>query len=115
MEDSGPEQLVTPETIPADAGLPAPSSSKRALLIVFLVMFIDLLGFGIVLPLLPGYGKVFLEPLFPGEARAGLSGLILGSLLASFSFMQFVFAPIWGCLSGHVGRRLFLLLGLARS
>src|SRR5438876_636472 len=115
MQDSVPEQLVTPETIPADAGLPPPTSSKRALLIVFLVMFIDLLGFGIVLPLLPRYGKEFLEPLFPGDAQAKFRGLILGLLMASFSAMQFLFAPIWGRISDRVGRRPFLLLGLAGS
>jgi DHA1 family tetracycline resistance protein-like MFS transporter len=116
MQDSGPEQLTTPETIPADAELPAASSSsKRALLIVFLVMFIDLLGFGIVLPLLPRYGKELLEPLLPGDAQAKLRGAILGLLMASFSAMQFLFAPIWGRLSDRVGRRPFLLLGLAGS
>ncbi|HEV3448203.1 MAG TPA: MFS transporter, partial [Gemmataceae bacterium] len=78
-------------------------------------MFIDLLGFGIVLPLLPRYGKEFLEPLFPGDGQAKLRGAILGLLMASFSAMQFLFAPIWGRISDRVGRRPFLLLGLAGS
>jgi MFS family permease len=78
-------------------------------------MFIDLLGFGIVLPLLPRYGKEFLEPLYPGEQYSTLRGGILGLLMASFSIMQFIFAPIWGRISDRVGRRPFLLLGLAGS
>jgi MFS family permease len=99
------------------AAAPGPDSraSKSALLIVFLVMFIDLLGFGIVLPLLPRYGKDFLEPLFPGEDRAQTRGAILGLLMASFSAMQFLFAPIWGRISDRAGRRPFLLLGLVGS
>src|SRR5438309_11920087 len=95
---------------PADA-----KSNRSALLIVFLVMFIDLLGFGIVLPLLPRYGKYFLEPLLPGGQYESTRGAILGVLLSSFSAMQFIFAPIWGRLSDRVGRRPFLLLGLAGS
>src|SRR5258708_11297849 len=88
---------------------------RRALLIVFLVMLIDLLGFGIVLPLLPRYGKELLEPLFPGDANRLYRGEILGLLMASFSLMQFIFAPIWGRISDRHGRRPFLLLGLAGS
>jgi MFS family permease len=77
---------------------------KAGLLIIFIVVFIDLLGFGIVLPLLPRYGKHF-------EA----DGLTLGLLMSSFSFMQFLFAPLWGRISDRVGRRPILILGLAGS
>jgi MFS family permease len=91
------------------------SSRRKAMLIVVLVMFIDLLGFGIVLPLLPRYGREFLEPLFPGDAQARLRGMLLGLLMASFSAMQFVFAPLWGRISDRAGRRPFLLLGLVGS
>ena len=70
---------------------------------IFAVVFIDLLGFGIVLPLLARYGKYF-------EAEAWL-----GALLASFSLMQFLFAPAWGRLSDRIGRRPVLLVGLAGS
>ena len=80
------------------------SSNKATLFIVFLTVFIDLLGFGIVLPLLPRYGALF---------NAG--GWQLGMLMASFSAMQFLFAPIWGRLSDRVGRRPILLLGLIGS
>ncbi|MFL5240517.1 MAG: MFS transporter [Gemmataceae bacterium] len=88
---------------------------RRALFIVFLVMVIDLLGFGIVLPLLPRYGKELIEPLFPGEVHKNLRGVTLGLLMASFSLMQFIFAPMWGRISDRHGRRPFLLLGLAGS
>lgn len=81
-----------------------PAPSRGSLLIVFLVVFIDLLGFGIVLPLLARYGEAY-------EASKGTLGL----LMASFSAMQFVFAPIWGRLSDRIGRRPVLMLGLAGS
>ncbi len=77
---------------------------KSPLAIVFITVFIDLLGFGIVLPLLPRYGKYF-----------GADEITLGLLMASFSAMQFLFAPLWGRLSDRIGRRPVLLLGLAGS
>ncbi len=77
---------------------------RTGLVIVFLTVMIDLLGFGIVIPLLPRYGKYF-------EAE----GMTLGLLMSSFSAMQFVFAPIWGRISDRVGRRPILILGLAGS
>jgi MFS family permease len=88
---------------------------RSALLIVFLVVFIDLLGFGIVLPLLPLYGDELLEPLYPGTGNDPLRKTILGLLMSSFSLMQFLFAPIWGRISDRIGRRPILLLGLTGS
>src|SRR5207245_4147331 len=82
---------------------------------VFLVVFIDLLGFGIVLPLLPLYAVDFLKPLLPGEENRPLRGMILGLLMSSFSAMQFLFAPFWGRISDRIGRRPILLMGLAGS
>src|SRR5262245_12281029 len=73
-------------------------------MIIFITVFIDLLGFGIVLPLLPRYAKHF-----------NTSGPTLGLLMASFSAMQFLFAPIWGRISDRVGMRPILVLGLAGS
>ena len=81
---------------------PATKSSKSPLLIVFVTVFIDLLGFAIVLPLLPRYASAFQA-----------TGLTIGFLMASFSAMQFVFAPIWGRISDRIGRRPVLLVGLA--
>ncbi len=93
----------------------AERSRRSALLIVFLVVFIDLLGFGIVLPLLPLYANRLLTPMFPGDEGRLARGALLAALMASFSFMQFLFAPVWGRVSDRVGRRPVLLLGLAGS
>jgi DHA1 family tetracycline resistance protein-like MFS transporter len=90
---------------------PAPAS-RSALLIVFLVVFIDLLGFGIVLPLLPVLGKEFISRAVGTGVR---NGVTLGLLMASFSLMQFFFAPMWGRISDRKGRRPILLMGLFGS
>jgi MFS family permease len=92
-----------------------PAGHRSTLFIVFLVVFIDLLGFGIVLPLLPLYAVDFLTPLFPGEENRPFRGMILGLLMSSFSAMQFLFAPLWGRVSDRIGRRPLLLLGLVGS
>jgi MFS family permease len=76
------------------------------LLVIFLTVFIDLLGFGMVLPLLPIYAKTF------GVEQHGLE---IGLLMASFSAMTFIFAPLWGRLSDRIGRRPVLMMGLAGS
>src|SRR5579864_8226814 len=99
---------------PTSATDPA-RAARRAMFIVFLVVFIDLLGFGIVLPLLPLYASDFLVPMFPGDDNRPLRGLILGALMSAFSLMQFLFAPFWGRLSDRVGRRPILMLGLGAS
>jgi MFS family permease len=91
------------------------SARRKALFIVFLVVVIDLLGFGIVLPLLPLYANRLLGPIYPVETNRVLHGVVLGTLMASFSFMQFLFAPVYGRISDRVGRRPILLLGLAGS
>jgi DHA1 family tetracycline resistance protein-like MFS transporter len=75
---------------------------KPSLLIVFLSVFIDLIGFGIVIPLLPLYIKDF-----------GAAGWMIGAISASFSLMQFLFAPAWGRLSDRIGRRPVLLISNA--
>lgn len=77
---------------------------KSPLVVLFLVVVIDLIGFGIVLPLLPRYAE---------EYQA--SPLMNGFLMASFSAMQFVFAPFWGRLSDRHGRRPILMVGLFGS
>ena len=67
-------------------------------------MLIDMLGFGLILPLLPIY-----------ITHYGGAPWVGGALLASFSVMQFIFAPIWGKLSDRVGRRPLILLSLCGS
>jgi multidrug resistance protein len=74
------------------------------LIIVFVTVFIDLLGFGIIIPLLPFYAETF-----------GATGFTIGLLATSFSLMQFIFAPVWGRVSDRVGRRPIILLGLLGS
>lgn len=84
---------------------PEPTSPTRgSLAVIFLTVFIDLLGFAMVLPLLPVYARQF------GEDQ---HGWITATLMASFSVMQFLFAPLWGRLSDRIGRRPVLLVGLA--
>lgn len=83
---------------------PAVPASRGSLAVIFLTVFIDLLGFAMVLPLLPVYAKKF---------NADESGFLIGMLMASFSIMQFLFAPLWGRLSDRIGRRPVLLIGLA--
>jgi MFS family permease len=65
---------------------------------LFLTVFIDLLGFGLVMPLLPRYA----ESLHASPLQIGLLG-------AAYSAMQFLFVPVWGRLSDRVGRRPVLL------
>ena len=74
---------------------------SRPLLVIFLTIFVNLVGFGIIIPLLPFYAQTF-----------GASPLVIGLLFASFSVSQLVAAPILGDLSDRVGRRPILLFSL---
>lgn len=87
------------------AGDPAVRGGLRSpLAIVFTTVFLDLVGFGIVIPLLPLYA-----------GRFGAGPVTVAWLLAVYSLMQFLFAPWWGRVSDRVGRRPVLLLGLFAS
>jgi MFS family permease len=77
---------------------------KPSILVIFLSVFIDLIGFGIVLPLLPGYAEDNFRPDFSAK------GFVIGGIIASFSAMQFFFAPLWGRLSDRIGRRPVMLI-----
>ncbi len=70
--------------------------------IIFMVVCIDLIGFGMVLPLLPLYAKSY-----------GATPFVIGLLAISYSVAQLVFNPIWGALSDRIGRRPILLMSLA--
>lgn len=74
----------------------------RPLLIVFLTILVNLIGFGIIVPLLPFYAE-----------RFGASPMVIGLLFGLFSFGQFVSAPVLGQLSDRIGRRPVLLFSLA--
>ncbi len=77
------------------------SPGRAGLALIFGIVFIDLIGFGIVIPVLPLYAE-----------RFGASPLVIGLLLGIYSAMQFIFAPILGKISDRVGRRPVLLLSL---
>jgi DHA1 family tetracycline resistance protein-like MFS transporter len=72
------------------------------LLNIFLVVFVDMLGFGLILPLLPYYAETF-----------GATPFIIGFLVASFAATSLVGAPLMGRLSDRYGRRLILLVSVA--
>jgi DHA1 family tetracycline resistance protein-like MFS transporter len=75
---------------------------KRRLLTVFIIVFIDLLGFGLILPLLPYYAD-----------RFGATPFVVGLLTASYAAAQLVGAPVLGRLSDRHGRRPVLLVSIA--
>lgn len=77
---------------------------KRPLAVLFFIAFIDLMGFGIVIPLLPLYGE-----------RYHPTALEFGLLMSAFSAMQFFCAPILGKLSDRYGRKPILVVSLAGS
>ncbi|WP_276252139.1 MFS transporter [Haloarcula rara] len=81
------------------------TARRRGLAIVLAVVFLDLLGFGIIVPILPYYTRSF-----PGGTE-----FVIGLLAASYSAMQFVFAPLLGSVSDRVGRRPVLVLSLVGS
>lgn len=101
-------------------------SSKRARLAIFLTVFVDLLGFGIVIPILPLYAKSIAENpshwmesvnQFLGLGGAGTSpgAFWAGVVFLSFSLMQFIASPILGGLSDKIGRKPVLWVSLAGS
>lgn len=109
---------------------PSPSGSppRRDLGVIFLTIFIDLVGFSIIFPIFPAlldhylategeqglFGAViaFLQNIHPGDTVGGLMihAVLFGGLLGSlYSFLQFICAPFWGKLSDRLGRRTVLL------
>ncbi len=79
-------------------------NKKAGLPAVFLVVLIDLMGFGIVLPLLPYYASQFQASPFQ-----------IGLLYSVYSFSQLIFSPIWGALSDRIGRRPVMLVSTVGS
>lgn len=77
---------------------------RASLLVLFLTVFIDLIGFGMVIPFLSYYAREY-----------GASGVVVGAVVGIYSIMQFFFAPIWGRLSDRIGRRPVILISLTAS
>ncbi len=77
---------------------------RASLFVLFLTVFIDLIGFGMVIPFLSFYAREY-----------GASGFAVGAVVGIYSIMQFFFAPVWGRLSDRVGRRPILLVSLVAS
>jgi MFS family permease len=75
---------------------------KKSVSVIFLTVLVDLVGFGLILPLIPVYGKQF-----------SAAGWQIGAIVSAYSLMQFIFAPVWGRLSDRIGRRPVLLTSTA--
>ncbi|ABC79910.1 MFS transporter [Anaeromyxobacter dehalogenans] len=78
--------------------------NRSALAILFVIVFIDLLGFGMVIPVMALYAE-----------RLGAPDAQIGWLMTGYSAMQFVFTPIWGRLSDRHGRRPLLLVSIVMT
>lgn len=75
---------------------------KSPILVIFITVFLDLLGFGLIIPILPLFSQ-----------DLGASSLTVGLIAAIYSLMNFIFAPIWGSLSDIYGRRPVILFSVA--
>ncbi len=109
-----------------------PPESKRILKLMFLTMFLDLVGFSIIFPMFPAMAKYYLEVdgdnfILKGmmnlitsiqgatsDGTSTMSSIVLfgGLLGALYSLLQFVAAPIWGGISDRIGRRPVLMISV---
>lgn len=87
--------------------------NKRTLFSLFLVIFIDMLGIGLIIPILPiiFYAKDF----FPTSISQSTINLLLGLLIASYPLAQFFAAPVLGKYSDRYGRKRLLIISLIGS
>jgi MFS transporter, DHA1 family, tetracycline resistance protein len=93
-----------PVAEPLRQARPAQRGQRVPLAVLFATVFIDLLGFGIVIPFLPLYAQ-----------RLQVNAFGIGLILSSYSLMQLLSAPLLGRLSDHYGRRPIIMLGLLGS
>ncbi len=77
------------------------NSGRRQIYILAFVLLVVMLGFGVVIPIIP----FFIEDM-------GAGGTELGLLVASYAIMRLIFGPIWGSLSDRVGRKPILMVGI---
>jgi DHA1 family multidrug resistance protein-like MFS transporter len=77
------------------------ASNHRQIIILFFTLVVVMLGFGMVIPIMP----------FLIESM-GASGSVLGLLMATFALMQLIFSPVWGSLSDRIGRKPVLMIGV---
>tara|TARA_B100000963_G_scaffold351322_1_gene362762 strand:- start:514 stop:1872 length:1359 start_codon:yes stop_codon:yes gene_type:complete len=82
-------------------------STQGALVVLFLVTMIDMIGFGIIIPFL----TYLVQDLAEGQDTVSV-GLWVGLLMTAYSAAQFLFSPFWGTLSDRIGRRPVLMIGL---
>ncbi|WP_080843743.1 MFS transporter [Cytobacillus gottheilii] len=75
--------------------------TKKALPVLFAVMFLVMVGFGIIIPVMPFYAE-----------EIGASPTELGLLMAVYSLMQLLFAPMWGRISDKIGRKPVIMIGI---
>jgi len=79
----------------------ANSSGRRQVLILAFTLVVVMLGYGVVIPIIPFY-----------IATMGAGGTELGLLVASYAVMRLIFGPIWGSISDRVGRKPILMIGI---
>lgn len=77
-------------------------ANRNASAVLFITVFIDLLGFGIIIPILPIYAT-----------ELGASPLVVGVIAGVYSLMNFLFSPFWGSLGDRFGRRPIMLISIA--
>ena len=76
-------------------------NNRRNLAILFFTLVVVMMGFGMVIPILPFYIIEF-----------GAGGSAMGLLMASYAIMQLIFSPIWGSISDRIGRKPVLMIGV---
>ncbi len=81
---------------------PAAKTSRGSLGAIFLTVFLDLVGFGMIIPLMPQFAR-----------RLHGSAFAATALVSAYSFFQLIFAPMWGRLSDRIGRRPVLVVSIA--